>query len=157
MYPREPCYMQWIPGPTLRPNDASMRNLSILGSDNGLSAPSHYLNQCWHIVNWTLRNKLQWNLNRNSYILIQENTFENVVCEMASLLSRPQCVNTMRPRQNGRHFTDNLFKCIFMNEKVNWSLFLRLKLTIFHRWPGDKPLSEPMMVRLPRHICITWP
>ena len=28
------------------------------------SAPSHYLNQCWHIVNWTLRNKLQWNHNQ---------------------------------------------------------------------------------------------
>ena len=25
------------------------------------SVPSHYLNQCWNIVNWTLRNKLQWN------------------------------------------------------------------------------------------------
>ena len=23
--------------------------------------PSHFLNQCWNIVNWTLRNKLQWN------------------------------------------------------------------------------------------------
>ena len=22
---------------------------------------SHYLNQCWNIVNWTLRNKLKWN------------------------------------------------------------------------------------------------
>ena len=27
------------------------------------SAPSHYLNQCWNIVNWTFRNKLQWNSN----------------------------------------------------------------------------------------------
>ena len=25
------------------------------------------------------------------------------------------------------------------------------------RRPGDKPLSEPMMVRLPTHICVTWP
>ena len=25
------------------------------------SAPSHYLNQCWVIVNWTLRNTLLWN------------------------------------------------------------------------------------------------
>ena len=25
------------------------------------SAPSHYLNQCWGIVNWTIRNKLEWN------------------------------------------------------------------------------------------------
>ena len=57
------------------------------------SAPSHYLNQCWNIVNWILRNKLQWNFNRNSNIFIQENALENVVCEMASILSRPQCVN----------------------------------------------------------------
>ena len=47
-------------------------NINI-GSDNGLSpgtwsAPSHYLNQCWNIVNWTLRNKLQWNLNGETHI-----------------------------------------------------------------------------------------
>ena len=55
-------------------------------------APSHYLNQCWNIVNWTLRNKLQGNLHRNSYIFIQENPFENFVCKMAAIFSRPQCV-----------------------------------------------------------------
>ena len=44
------------------------------------------------VVNWTLRNKLQWNLNRNSNIFIQENAFESVVCETAAILSRPQCV-----------------------------------------------------------------
>ena len=27
----------------------------------------------------------------------------------------------MRPRQNGRHFADNIFKCIFLNENV-WIL-----------------------------------
>ena len=57
------------------------------------SAPSHYLNQCSNIVNWTLRNNLQWNLNRISFIFIQENVFENVVCKMAIISSRPQCVN----------------------------------------------------------------
>ena len=55
-------------------------------------APSHYLNQCWNIVNFSLRNKFQWNFNRNSSIFIQENAFENVVCQMASILSRPQWV-----------------------------------------------------------------
>ena len=35
------------------------------------SVPSHYLNQCWFIVNWTLGNKLQWNSNQNIDILIQ--------------------------------------------------------------------------------------
>ena len=57
------------------------------------SAPSHYLNQCWNIVNSNLRNKLQWNPRRNSFIFILENTFENGVCEMASIRSRPQWVN----------------------------------------------------------------
>ena len=60
------------------------------------SAPSHYLNQCWTIVNWTFRNKLQWNFNRNSNIYIQEIAFENVVCKMASILSRPQWVKHSR-------------------------------------------------------------
>ena len=67
-----------------------------IGSDNGLvawSALSHYLNQCWNIVNLTLMNKLQWNFNRNCNIFIQENVFASVVCEMAVMLSRPQCVN----------------------------------------------------------------
>ena len=27
------------------------------------SAPSHYLTQCWFIVNWTLGNKFWWDLN----------------------------------------------------------------------------------------------
>ena len=57
------------------------------------SAPSHYLNQYWNIVNSNLWNKLQWNLKRNSCIFIQENAFESVVCETAAILSRPQCVN----------------------------------------------------------------
>ena len=56
-------------------------------------APSHYLNQCWNIVNWTLRNKLQWSPNQNSKIFIQENAFVNVVWKMAAILSRPQYVS----------------------------------------------------------------
>ena len=62
-----------------------------IGSDNGLSpgrrwpAPSHYLNQCWNIVNWTIGNKPQWNLKRNSYIFTEENAFENVVWKMAAI------------------------------------------------------------------------
>ena len=29
-------------------------------------------------------------------------------------------INTLRPRQNGRHFTDDIFKCIFLNENGGW-------------------------------------
>ena len=38
-------------------------------------------------------NNLQSNSNRNSNIFIGENTFENVVCEMLFMSSKPQCVN----------------------------------------------------------------
>ena len=41
-----------------------------------------------------------------------------------------------------------------------WNLFPRVQLTIFQQawcWPGNKPLSEPMMVNLLMHICITRP
>ena len=52
-----------------------------------------FLNQCWLIVIWTLRNKLQWNLNQNTKLFIHENAFENVVCELAAILSRGRWVN----------------------------------------------------------------
>ena len=58
------------------------------------SVPSHYLNQCWNIANWTLRNKLQWNFDKNSYIFIQENAFENF-CKTAAILSWPRCVTAL--------------------------------------------------------------
>ena len=80
-------------------------------------------------------------------------------------------VNTLRPRRNIRHFTDDIFKCIFMNENILISIKISLKfipkgpidnntaLVQIMAWrrPGDKPLSEPMMVRSPTHICVTWP
>ena len=53
-------------------------------------APSHYMNKCGKIVNWIGGNKHQWNSNRNSSILIQENAFKNVVWKMAANLSGPQ-------------------------------------------------------------------
>ena len=56
-------------------------------------ATSHYLNQCFNVVNWTLWNKFQWNLYRNLYVFIQENAFENFVWKLVDILSRPQCVN----------------------------------------------------------------
>ena len=65
--------------------------LPIIGSDNGLSPGRRqaiiWTNDglLWIIVNLTHGNKLQWNLNRNPYIFIQENAFENVVWKMAAI------------------------------------------------------------------------
>ena len=80
-------------------------------------------------------------------------------------------VNTLRPRHNGRHFADDIFKCIFSNENVWIPIKISLKFVptgsinnipalvqiMAWRRPGDKPLSETMMVRLLTHICVTRP
>ena len=79
--------------------------------------------------------------------------------------------NTLRPKQNGRHFTDNRLKCFFLNENAWISIKISLKFVpecpinniaalvqrLAWRQSGAKPLSEPMMVRLLRHLCITQP
>ena len=69
-------------------------------------------------------------------------------------------INTFRLRQIGRHFPDDIFKCIFLNENVQISIKISLKFVpncpidnipalvqiMAWCWPGDKPLSEPMLV-----------
>ena len=47
------------------------------------------LNQCWNVVDWTLRNKLQWRFTKFLYF-IQENAFENVVWKTTAISSRAQ-------------------------------------------------------------------
>ena len=36
-------------------------------------------------------------------------------------------INTLRPRWNGRHFADDIFKCIFLNEDVKVLIKISLK------------------------------
>ena len=69
-------------------------------------------------------------------------------------------INTLRPTQNGHHFPDDIFKWIFLNKKRLISLKIWLKfvpkvpiknipaLVQIMPWrrPGDKPLSETMMI-----------
>ena len=72
--------------------------------------------------------------------------------------------------QNGRHFADDIFKCIFINEKSG--MLVRITSKFVHKGPvgikstlvqimtwcrtGDKPLPEPMLPRSLRHIRSTW-
>ena len=70
---------------------------------------------------------------------------------------------------NGRHFADDIFKCIFLNQDVWIPIKISLKFVpkgpinnipalvqiMASRRPGDKPLSEIMMVSLPTHICVS--
>ena len=78
-------------------------------------------------------------------------------------------LNLLGQRQNVRHFPDDIFKCIFFHTNVWISIKISLKfvskvrinnipaLVKITTWrlPGDKPLSEPMMVSLLSHIWVT--
>ena len=80
-------------------------------------------------------------------------------------------INAFKPRQNGCHFPYGIFNCIFLNWNVWISMKSSLKFVLkgwFNHIPalvqimawsrsGNKPLSEPMMVSLLMHICITRP
>ena len=97
----------------------------------------------------------------------------NTQCRLifASLMYASMPFNSLRPRLNGRPFADDIFKWIFLNENEWISPRISLKFVpkgpinnnpalvqiMAWRRTGDKPLSEPMMVSLPTHICVTRP
>ena len=96
----------------------------------------------------------------------KEHTFHMILHEVCGIY-----INSLRPRRNRRHFADDTFKYIFFNENVIVSVEISLKFVpkgpinniptlvqiMAWRRPGDKPLSEPMIVRIPTHICVTRP
>ena len=79
--------------------------------------------------------------------------------------------NTLRPRQYGSSFPGDTLERIFLNENVIILIKISLKFVAIApnnnipalvqimawRRPGDKPLTEPMMLRLPTHICVSRP
>ena len=80
-------------------------------------------------------------------------------------------LNTLRPRQNDQYFADDTFKRIFLNENI--IILFKIPFKFVPKGPiennpalvqimasrrlGDKPLYEPMMIRVPTHICVTRP
>ena len=119
-----------------------------------LRALIDYLSQCWIITNG-----IMWQSPKTYFI--------GSAHDVNLLLG----FNTLRPRQNGRHLPDVIFKCISLNKNEWISIEISLKfvrkgsinnihaLIQIMAWcrPGDKPLSELMMACLLTHICVTRP
>ena len=124
-----------------------------------LMAPTHHLNQRWLIFNCTIRNKIQCDLNQNMSFLWRNCNWE---CLQKSF---PFCSGINVLTHWGRDkmaaiFPDDIFKCIFLNENTWIPIKISLKFVlkgpinnipalvqiIAWRLPGDKPLSEPMLV-----------
>ena len=112
---------------TFSPSAAFLRQwivsalVQVMASDN-------WLNQCCVVVNWTLRNKFHDSFNRNSKIFINENASENIVCEMAAILSR------------GRW------------DKIQYNWWATVSLLCDHRYPSDVGLPWTVEVIVWRDI-----
>ena len=134
-----------------------------------LTASSHYLSQCWPRT--MSPDGVTKPLNRWQAIILTNDGLVSWCIYIYICITEPQWVNTLRPIQNGRRFADDTFKPIFLNENIQISIKISLKFVpkvpinnipalvqiMAWRRPGDKPLSEPMMVCLLTHICITRP
>ena len=113
-------------------------------------------------------------INNQTFNMLTGNTFQQWNGKYSIVLHidlKTQMTTYMRPKQNGRHFADDIFKCTFLNENVWIPIKISLKFVplgpinnipslvqiLAWRRPGDKPLSRAMMVRLPTHICVTRP
>ena len=100
---------------SLRSGDAQV-NWIIIGLDNGVSpvqdqGPSHYLNQCWLIVDWPLERKRRSNFNQNMEISILKRHFK---------MSSPNW-----PFSLGLNVgVNNVFRsiCQFMSEWIHFNL-----------------------------------
>ena len=103
-----------------------------------------------------------WLLKHSRQLIVMALCCRRVLCHS---------LNTLRPRQDGRHFADAIFMWILFNE--NCCILIKISLKYVRKRPidnnptliqimawrrsGNKPLSGPMMVRLPTHICVTRP
>ena len=116
--------------------------------------------------------QIEENFNEIATILCRQNAFENIVCKMATIFTRLQCVkysqilsttpvitimwdnsyhmvyswalmfswtrlitSTLRRRQDGRRFPDDIFKCIFLNE--NDKIPIQISIKFVPRSPID--------------------
>ena len=69
-------------------------------------------------------NQSSINVHQNAFALLKY--IWNWVSEMSAILCA-ESVNTLRLKQNGRHFPEDIFKCIFLNENVWISIKISLK------------------------------
>ena len=128
------------------------------------SVLSHCQTQRWILVNWTHRDKFQWNSKPYSQVFSEENAIENVVCYKSAILFSGHwgsIGSSMKCREIsfvmdivlfclthwGRDKMAAIFQKTFWNAfpwmkmyefrlQFHWSLFLRVQLTIFQHWFG---------------------
>ena len=77
-----------------------------------------------------------------------------VIKNLIGIISSERNVNTLRPRQNGRHFPDDIFKWTFLNENISISIKISLNFV-----PKGSINNIPALVQIiawTRRQVIIW-
>ena len=112
----------------------------------------------WCAGNVILKCALEWNIHMLAHRTDRWQS-TNLLIHAFDNLWALHTLNSLRPRQNKRHFADDVFKCNFLNGNVWIPIKISLKFVpkspinnisalvqiMAWRRTGDKPLSEPMV------------
>ena len=120
------------------------------------------------VINEIFWHSFQGDVYLNNHDIYPQVVFQTNTFEITATSPRGQWVRT---EQNGWHYADDIFNCIFLDEDKRIATNISLKFV--HKgqinnipvlfqimawcWLGNKPLAEPMMVSLLMHICVTQP
>ena len=157
------------------------KNVEVVSSERRRSSCSSYSCAWWYFA-W---NPIHINSSNNKYVKVStvftilqlaSLKHSDTTWHQRSLLVQVKtchlfCLNTLRLGQDGFQFHDDIFKYIFLNENIWISIAISMMLVLSGpinnipalvqimawRRPGDKPLSEPMLLSVPTHICVTRP
>ena len=109
-------------------------------------APSHYLNQCWNIVNWTLGNKLHW-----KFFKLYTFSFKKMHLKMPSGKWLPFCLSLnelILPRQ---------YTCIWLTMASVFMVFTSFQESILLSAPeGWRQFCPKYIYRQTSNISCTF-
>ena len=102
------------------------------------------ISSVWHmaseylvrVAGWLTHPNIDWGTPQRHWIVAEL----QCIVGLSNMWRFSSYLYTLRLRQNGRHFADDIFKRIFLNEnvwispKISLSLFLRFEFTKFQHW-----------------------
>ena len=87
-------------------------------------------------MKWLSRAYVVYHLFQVPYICVNYTT-----CILILAISYAEWLNSSAPKQNGRHFADDVFKCIFVNGK--FGILIQISLNFVPKSPID---NNPALV-----------
>ena len=122
------------------------------------------VNQIWYWSTIRLASMRLWHLPSiySQEVVLARCKHDPAYKTTAANINVGHAFNTLRPFRR-RHIllNENVWISIaisrkFVSEEPNSTIPASVQIMAWRR-SGDKPLSEPMVVRLPMHICVTLP